>query len=279
MVKAANRRVAYLGPAGTFSEQAVKAFFGKSVCAVSKPGFDSVLDAVEAQEVEFGVIAIENNTNGTVTHALDLLLERQLSIVGEVTVPVIHHFLTQAGELGRVSKVYAHPQALAQCRYWLQRHVPKAELIAVSSNAEGARRASVEADAAGIAPREAADLYNLKTVAAGIQDGEGNKTRFLVMSTLAHTWEPCDLPYKTSIVFSVANQPGALYRMLIPLAENGVQMVRIESRPARNGQWEYNFFIDLEGSERDPQVVQALDAMRAQAQHWRVLGMYPVFEA
>lgn len=279
MVKDTNYRVAYLGPAGTFSEQAVKAFFGKTVCAMPKTGFDAVLDAVERKDVEFGVIAIENNTNGTVTHALDLLLERQLFIAGEVTVPVIHHFLTQSGEMTGVHKVYAHAQALGQCRHWLQSHVPDAELVAVSSNAEGARRASVEPDAASIAAQEAADLYGLKTVAAGIQDGEGNKTRFLVMSTQPHAWQACDLPYKTSIVFSVANRPGALYRMLIPLAENGVQMVRIESRPARNGQWEYNFFIDLEGSDRDPNVVKALDAMRAEAQHWRVLGMYPVFEA
>ena len=269
-------RVAYLGPAGTFSKQAVGAFFGKDVEAVPKTDFDQVLDAVEDASVDYGVIAIENNTNGTVTHAMDLLLERRLHIVGEVTVPVVHNLLTPSGTLDGIRRVYAHAQALGQCRHWLQSRLPDAVQIAVSSNAEGARRASLEADAGGIAALTAADLYDLRVAAQSIQDGEGNKTRFLVMSKRPDRLKAGDGRMKTSIVFSVANTPGSLYRMLVPLGENGVQMVRIESRPARNGRWDYNFFIDIEGADDEPKTASALDAMRSEAIHLRILGVYPV---
>ena len=174
--------VAFLGPAGTFSEQAVRAVFGREAKAIAEPDFDAVLDAVESGEARFGVIAIENNTNGTVTHALDLLLERRLCIVGEVSVPVVHNLLTLEKRLEDVRRVYAHAQALAQCRGWLSRHMPDAERIAVSSNAEGARRASIERGAAGIAAIVAADIYGLRAAAKSIQDGEGNRRRFLVMA-------------------------------------------------------------------------------------------------
>lgn len=233
--------VAFLGPAGTFSEQAVRAVFGREAKAIAEPDFDAVLDAVESGEARFGVIAIENNTNGTVTHALDLLLERRLCIVGEVSVPVVHNLLTLEKRLEDVRRVYAHAQALAQCRGWLSRHMPDAERIAVSSNAEGARRASIERGAAGIAAIVAADIYGLRAAAKSIQDGEGNRTRFLVMAREPEMILETPKAFKTSIVFSVPNVPGSLYDMMTPMAENGVQMVRIESRPARNGFWDYNF--------------------------------------
>ncbi len=270
--------VAFLGPAGTFSEQAVRAFFGSDVKAVAEPDFDAVLDAVDSGEVRYGVIAIENNTNGTVTHALDLLLERRLVIVGEVSVPVVHNLLTLEKSLAGVKRVYAHAQALAQCRGWLSRHVPDAERIPVSSNAEGARRASLERGAAGIAAIVAADIYGLRVAAESIQDGEGNRTRFLVMAREPERLLVGERPFKTSIVFSVPNVPGSLYRMMVPLAENGVQMVRIESRPARNGFWDYNFFIDVEGAIETPAVRDALQIMKARAEQWRLLGSYPVVD-
>ena len=275
MERFTDKRVAYLGPAGTFSEQAVRRFFGLKAPSFPKSSFDEVLDSVQAGDVDYGIIAIENNTNGTVTHALDLLLERPLSIVGEVSVPVVHNLMNLSGTLRTVKRVYAHAQALGQCRGWLRAHLPDAQTIAVSSNAEGARLASEDPEAAGIAALEAAAIYGLKTVAQGIQDGFGNRTRFLVMCR-----QPEKMPesehWKTSIVFSVANKPGSLYRILFPLAENSVQMVRIESRPARNGNWEYNFFIDLACAEDDPPLARALETMRAEATYLRVLGSYPV---
>ena len=270
--------VAFLGPAGTFSEQAVRAVFGREAKAIAEPDFDAVLDAVESGEARFGVIAIENNTNGTVTHALDLLLERRLCIVGEVSVPVVHNLLTLEKRLEDVRRVYAHAQALAQCRGWLSRHMPDAERIAVSSNAEGARRASIERGAAGIAAIVAADIYGLRAAAKSIQDGEGNRTRFLVMAREPEMILETPKAFKTSIVFSVPNVPGSLYDMMTPMAENGVQMVRIESRPARNGFWDYNFFIDVGGSVETPGVREALAAMEARTEHWRLLGSYPVVD-
>ena len=271
-----DKRVAYLGPAGTFSEQAVRRFFGREAEALPQVNFDEVLNCVERAEVDYGLIAIENNTNGTVTHALDLLLERPLSIVGEVSVPVVHNLMNLSGTLRSVRRVYAHAQALGQCRGWLRSHLPGAQTIAVSSNAEGARLASEDPEAAGIAALEAASIYGLKTVAQGIQDGFGNRTRFLVMSREPEKILDSVRQRKTSIVFSVANEPGSLYRILFPLAENSVQMVRIESRPARNGNWEYNFFIDLACAEDDPPLARALETMRAEATYLRVLGSYPV---
>lgn len=279
MAGLADARVAYLGPAGTFSEQAVRRFFGRGVEALAQSSFDGVLDCVENETADYGLIAIENNTNGTVTHALDLLLERQLLIAGEVSVPVIHNLLTRDGTLRGVKRVYAHAQALGQCRGWLKNHLPEAEYVAVSSNAEGARLASVENEAAGIAALEAADIYGLRPAAQSIQDGYGNKTRFLVMSRAEENILPNVKERKTSIVFSVANEPGSLYRILYPLAQNNVQMVRIESRPARNGSWEYNFFIDLAAGFDDEPLARALEIMRAEATYLRVLGSYPVLDA
>lgn len=278
MAARTEKPVAFLGPAGTFSEQAVRAFFGRDVNVLAEPDFDEVLNAVEAGQAGFGVIAIENNTNGTVTHALDLLLERRLCIVGEVSVPVVHNLLTLEEKLVNVKRVYAHAQALAQCRGWLSRHVPDAERIAVSSNAEGARRASLERGSAGIAAIVAADIYGLRAAAESIQDGEGNRTRFLVMAKEPQTSFTSAGNFKTSIVFSVPNVPGSLYAMMTPMVENGVQMVRIESRPARNGFWDYNFFIDIEGSIENSAVRHALAAMEARAEHWRLLGSYPVVD-
>lgn len=267
---------AYLGPAGTFCEEAAARFFGSAAKTVPCRDFDAVLDAVERGEADCGVIAIENSNNGTVTHALDLLLERPLLIVGEVLVPVEHCLLTQSGTAEGIEIVYAHPQALGQCRHWLDEHLPEARRTAVDSNAEGARLASLDPRAAGIASARAGGIYGLRTAFRGIQDGRANRTRFLVMSRTGRDFGMSAAPFKTSIVFTVKNVPGALYRVLFPLAEQGVQMCRIESRPARNGRWEYNFFIDLEGRTGEPKVAAALKEMKGESAWFRVLGSYPV---
>jgi chorismate mutase/prephenate dehydratase len=267
---------AYLGPAGTFCEEAAVRFFGAKAKTVPCRDFDAVLDAVERGEADCGVIAIENINNGTVTHALDLLLERPLRIVGEVLVPVEHCLLTQSGTIDGIKTVYAHAQALGQCRHWLDAHLPDAKRQAVDSNAEGARLASLDASAAGIASARAGEIYGLRAAFRSIQDGKANRTRFLVMSREARDFGLAGKPFKTSIVFTVRNVPGALYRVLYPLAEQGVQMCRIESRPARNGHWEYNFFIDLEGRTDEPRVAAALGEMEKESAQFRILGSYPV---
>lgn len=271
--------IAYLGPEGTFSEEAVLKLFPATRPRLPCASFDEVLGSVTAGKAEAGVIAIENNTNGTVTHAIDLLLDTPLLIAAEVTVPVIHNLMGLTTDLAAIDKVYAHPQALAQCEHWLREHVPQALQVPVASNAEGARRASMESGTAGIAAARAADLYGVKLVATSIQDGLSNQTRFLLMSKRSDVIEnPSVAKWKTSIVFSVPNRPGALYDVLSYLARYGVQMVRIESRPARNGAWDYNFYIDIEGHLEEDAVQKALQKVEEAADFYRCFGSYPVLE-
>ncbi len=271
--------ISYLGPAGTFSEEAVLRIFSEEKPRLPCPSFDEVLQSVVDARAEAGVIAIENNTNGTVTHAIDLLLDTPLSIAGEVTVPVVHNLMGRAGTLERVRVVYAHAQALAQCAHWLSTHVPEAIQVPVASNAEGVRRAAQEEGAAGIAALRASTLYATPLIACGIQDGLSNQTRFLLMSARSDVLEiEAPIRWKTSIVFSVPNRPGALYDVLSHLAEHGVQMVRIESRPARNGAWDYNFYIDLEGHVACENVHTALLKVEETADFYRSFGSYPVLQ-
>lgn len=277
MPKSVEGPIAYLGPAGTFSEEAVLKLFEESVPRVPCKSFDEVLESVVANRAQAGVIAIENNTNGTVTHAIDLLLDTPLSIVGEVTVQVNHNLLTHAQELSALRTIYAHPQALAQCAHWLSDYVPQAVQVPVSSNAEGARLASLDPSVAGIASLRAGVLYKVPALARSIQDGLSNMTRFLLMSKRSGFIEENEqMKWKTSIVFSVPNRPGALYEVLSHMANHGVQMVRIESRPARNGAWDYNFYIDFEGHTKATNVAQALQEVENIANFYRCFGSYPV---
>lgn len=271
--------VSFLGPVGTFSEEAVLKVFPESVPRLACSSFDEVLGAVTAGRAQAGMIAIENNTNGTVTHAIDLLLDTPLQIVGEVTVPVVHNLMGNVSSLEEVRTVYAHAQGLAQCAQWLSRHVPQAVQVPVSSNAEGARRASVEPGAAGIAARRAAELYGVRLLAESIQDGLSNQTRFLLMGEGGEVFPDSGvMKWKTSIVFSVPNRPGSLYDVLFHLADHGVQMVRIESRPARNGAWDYNFYIDLEGNVKEESVQLALSKVENTADFYRCFGSYPILQ-
>lgn len=274
----APQRVAYLGPAGTFSEQAAVQFFGSSIEHVPCVSFDEVFQAAAAGTAQFGVVPVENSTEGVVTRSLDLLLTSPLHIVGEISLLVRHHLLRKGeGSLEGIEAVLAHPQALAQCQGWLSKHLPDAERRAVSSNAEGARLAATNRAWAAIASDRAATEFGLHIAAHAIQDDAFNRTRFAVVclpQTLAApqaSGKDC-----VSLVVSVPNRPGAVHDILVPLKQHGVSMTRFESRPARSGQWEYFFYIDVEGHPSQPHVAAALEDLRRLCAFYKVLGTYPI---
>jgi chorismate mutase / prephenate dehydratase len=265
-------RAAYLGPTGTYSEEAMLAYFGQSMDGLPCASIDEVFRSVEAGAADFGVIPVENSTEGAVSRTLDLLLETSLLIAGEVSLPIHHHLLTQQGTLAGVTRVYAHAQALAQCQRWLSVNAPTLGRHAVSSNAEAARLAGEDASIAAIASERAGVRYGLLTASALIQDDPHNRTRFLIIGGTPSTPTGED---KTSVIFSVKNEPGAVFRMLEPLARHGVSMTRFESRPARSGAWEYYFYIDIEGHRDDPPVAAALAELERAAAFVKILGSYP----
>jgi chorismate mutase/prephenate dehydratase len=273
----APQRVAYLGPAGTFSEEAALRFFGSSITHVPCANFDEVFHAATAGSAEFGVVPVENSTEGVVTRSLDLLLNSPLHIIGEISLLVRHHLLRSTNALENIEVVLAHPQALAQCQQWLNTHLPNAERRAVSSNAEGARLAAGNPAWAGIASERAASEFGLHLVSRAIQDDAFNRTRFVVvclpgvMPAPQSTGRDC-----TSLVVSVPNKPGAVHDMLVPLKLHGVSMTRFESRPARSGQWEYYFYIDLQGHPSEPNVAVALKDLRGLCAFYKILGTYPL---
>ena len=270
-------RVAYLGPSGTFSEQACLAFFGQSIEHVPCNSIDEVFRVTAAGGASFGVVPIENSTEGVVSRSLDLLLNTPLHIIGETSLMVKHNLLRLSDSMDDITSVYAHPQALAQCQDWLTAHLPNAERHAASSNAEGARLASTNLDWAGIASERAAAKFGLFTPARGIQDDASNRTRFAIIclpETLpapAATGKDC-----VSLVVSVANRPGAVHDLLVPLKRHEVSMTRFESRPARSGQWEYYFYIDLQGHPTQSHVKAALSELQQLCAFYKVLGTYPV---
>jgi chorismate mutase / prephenate dehydratase len=270
-------RVAFLGPAGTFSEEAALRFFGSTLEAVRCGSIDEVFRSTAAGAVDFGVVPLENSTEGVVTRSLDLLLATPLALVGETSLRVQHNLLRLEPGLDGVAAVCAHPQALAQCHAWLTAHLPHVERRAVSSNAEGARMASLDASMASISSERAASTWGLHIVSPAIQDDAHNRTRFGIMADPSRHAVPKRSGVDcTSLVVSVANEPGAVHDMLAPLKAHGVSMSRLESRPARSGQWEYYFYIDLQGHPEDANVAAALDALRKACAFVRVLGAYPM---
>jgi chorismate mutase/prephenate dehydratase len=265
-------RVAYLGPAGTFSEQAVLAQFGQGVEAVACVSIDEVFRATEAGTADFGVVPVENSSEGAVNRSLDLFLQSPLKICGEVSVPVRHHLLTHSGTMQGVTRICAHAQALAQCTGWLNRNYPTLERVPVSSNAEGARLAALEPHTAGIAGDGALGRYEVRVVAQSIQDDPLNRTRFAVIGNHLCGASGED---QTSLILSVPDRAGAVHALIEPLSRHGVSMKRFESRPARQGNWEYYFYIDLLGHEADASVAAALAEIRAHAAFFKSLGSYP----
>jgi len=264
--------IAYLGPEGTFTQAAALKHFGRSVSTDSHLTIDEVFREVEAGACHYGVVPVENSTEGVITHTLDMFLNSPLKITGEVQLRVHHNLLSTLDDLGAVRRVYSHQQSLAQCRGWLDEHLAGVERIAVSSNAEAARLAAQDKEAAAIASLEAANIYSLRVLVANIEDEPDNTTRFLV---IGRDPVPPSGKDKTSLLLSASNKPGALYGLLSPLAQHGISMTRIESRPSRRGVWEYVFFVDIEGHAADTQVAQALDELRAEAAMLKVLGSYP----
>jgi chorismate mutase/prephenate dehydratase len=272
-------RVSYLGPEGTFSEQAVRKHFGRAVEALPAASVDEAFRRCESGAAQFTVVPVENSTEGAVGRTLDLLLATPLRICGEIELRVQQNVLSRSETLSAIKKIYSHAQSLAQCNGWLAQNLPNAERIPVSSNAEAARRAADEAGAAAIAGEAAAERYQLAILARAIEDDPNNTTRFLVLGTLEPAPTGRD---RTSLVMSAENKPGAVHALLTPLAQHRVSMTRIESRPARRGWqigsalWEYVFFIDVEGHQKDERVAAALAELKRLAPYLKILGSYPI---
>lgn len=265
-------RVAYLGPTGSFSEQAAFEYMGQDITGVPCPDFDEVFRRVESDGADVGMVPVENSTEGAVNRTLDLLLNSPVRIVGEHTIVIRHCLMTKTGSMEGVTRVMAHPQALAQCQHWLGMNHAQLAREPVASNAEAARIASEDPTVAAIASDIAARAWGLEVVAEGIQDDPSNRTRFLAIGKIDTLSTGID---KTSLILAVPNEAGAVYKMLAPLADNGVSMYRFESRPARTGQWEYYFYVDIEGHRQDPAVAKALSELQARCAFFKVLGSYP----
>ncbi|MEM8817686.1 MAG: prephenate dehydratase [Pseudomonadota bacterium] len=268
-------KVGFLGPEGTFTQNAVFKHFGHSVRALPFHTIDEVFQEVESGAADFGVVPIENSTEGSVNNTLDMFLTSPLKIGGEIELRIEQHLLGNEAGLTGIERVCAHEQSLAQCRGWLREYLPHVELIGMSSNAAGARRARDEAGTAAIGPDVAADVYDLKVLVSNIEDRADNATRFLVIGRDLLASSGRD---KTTILISTsdtAGGSGVLYSLLKPLAESGVSMTRIESRPSRRKNWDYVFFIDLEGHATDPVVSDALAELEESSSLFRVLGAYP----
>jgi len=266
-------KVAYLGPAGTFSESASRKHFGSAPNFLPLATIDDVFRAVEAGNVDYGVVPVENSTEGAVGGTLDLLLANPLRICGEVMLRVHQHLLSRASGMGAAKRLYSHAQSLAQCHEWLNRNAASLPRVPVASNAEAARLAAEDPESCAIAGEAAAELYGLNVLAANIEDDPKNTTRFLVIGR--HDAGPSGRD-KTSLVCSAVNRPGAMHSLLEPFASHGVSMSKLQSRPARSGLWEYVFYIDLEGHQADPHVAQALNELEQRAAFVKVLGSYPV---
>ncbi len=267
-------KVAYLGPEGTFTQSAIGKHFAGAVEELSLPTIEDVFRTVEAGEADYGVVPVENSTEGTVNHTLDMFMTSALQICGEVELRIHHHLLGTMADVNQIEHVAAHPQALAQCRRWLQQNLPAAKLVAATSNAEGARIAGESPGTAAIAGDAAAQVYGLNLLVEQIEDQSDNTTRFFVIGREAANASGND---RTSLLLSTKDTEGAgaLHRLLEPLAEDDINMTRIESRPSRQRKWHYVFFIDIDGHVEDETMARALGHLEQKAQLFRVLGSYP----
>jgi chorismate mutase/prephenate dehydratase len=265
--------IAFLGPTGTYTEAAAEKHFGHFAATRPLTSIDEVFREVESDAAHYGVVPVENSTEGVINHTLDCFMTSQLKICGEVELPV-HHALLAAPATKRddIREIYSHQQSFAQCRRWLDAHLPGKPRIAVSSNAEAARIVAERADAAAIAGEMAAERWGLRVLASRIEDQPDNKTRFLVIGKQRVGASGAD---KTSILVSTRNEPGALYRVLEPFHRHGISLTRIETRPSKSGSWSYVFFIDFDGHESVPQIKAVLDDVRAVSLEVKSLGSYP----
>lgn len=266
-------KVGYLGPEGTFSQQAVYKHFGHSAKGLPLSSVEEVFDEVASGAADFGVVPVENSGQGTIQSTLDLFLTSPLRICGEVELRVHQYLMSRTGHLEDVERVFSHGLSLAQCKNWLRKNLPRVEKQAVVSNAEAARRARIADDTAAIAGENAAHVYGLKVIAGPIEDRSDNTTRFLVIGRASFPSSGHD---RTSLMVFIRDQPGALYKILEPLARRGISMNRIESRPDHGALWRYAFFIDVSGHAEESPLADALAEIDAFAGDVRVLGSYPV---
>lgn len=264
--------VAFLGPLGTFSEEAANKQFGGLSAPIQCISIDEVFRQVESGKAHYGVVPVENSTEGAVGRTLDLLMQTNLKICGEIELAVHHNLISLQTELKQVTKVYSHAQSLAQCHEWLNQNMPHVERESVVSNAEAARLATLHGNAAAIASKRAAELFQLTILNENIEDDAKNTTRFLVLSQ--HEVAPSGKD-KTSLVMATKNVPGAMLDLLDPLAKHGISMTKLETRPSRMGLWEYMFFVDLEGHHQDAKVQSAISDMHQKASFLKLLGSYP----
>jgi len=264
--------VAFLGPEGTFTQQAAFKHFGHAVNTVPSVTINEIFNAVESGSCQFGVVPVENSTEGVISHTLDRFLSSTLKICGEVEIRVHHNLMGLLENIDDITEIFSHEQSLAQCRQWLDKHLPSVVRTAVSSNGEAARLASITKNTAAIAGIVAAELYGLRMLERNIEDEANNTTRFIIIGQQSSTSTGND---KTSLVVSTGNQPGALHKILEPFAKHGIGMVHIESRPSRQGLWDYVFFIDIEGHSEDRAVAEALDSLKHNVSMLKLLGSYP----
>lgn len=265
-------KVAYLGPKATFTHQACMQYFGLSAEFVPKKDIADVFDDVNRAKVDFGVVPIENTTEGVVSHTIDMFVTSDIKICGEITIEVALSLLNKTGKLGDVKKIYSHPHAIAECKEWLKEHVPDVPVFDVSSTAMAAQTVSEDPSSAAIASEFAATLYDLQVIEKKIEDHANNFTRFLVIGNKSPEKSGGD---KTSVMFAIKDTPGALYKMLKPFAERGINLTKIESRPQKGKAWEYIFFADMDGHISNKKVADALKELETQCSFMKILGSYP----
>ena len=277
-------KIAFLGPEGTFTQAAALKHFGHSVKTIPFSTIDEVFREVDSDSCNYGVVPVENSTEGVISHTLDMLIESPLKICGEVSLRIHQYLMSKHDSIALIKKVYSHQQSLAQCREWLDSQLPGVKRIPVNSNAEAARLASIEEGSAAIASNAAAEIYHLTLLANKIEDKPDNTTRFIILGKQDVEASPVPLTTtssdkqtvdKTSIMVTSANKSGALFNLLKPIAENSLSMTRIESRPSRSGLWQYLFFIDIDGHISHPAVARALAEINRQASLMKILGSYP----
>ncbi len=268
-------KIAYLGPEGTFTQAAALKHFGHSVDTIPMSCIPDVFAAVQAGHADFGLVPVENSTEGVISHTLDMFLYSELKVCGEVEVRIHHQLANLSQDPHDIRRIYSHQQSFAQCRNWLDQNFPNIERIPVSSNAEAARLAAQEPDAAAICGLQAVDIFGLRVCHVNIEDLADNTTRFMVIGDMEVAPSGHD---KTTILLSARNRPGALLALLKPLAEHGISMNKIESRPSPNRLWEYVFFIDIDGHKSETHVAEALEELQEQAALFKILGSYPKVE-
>jgi len=269
-----NLKVAFLGPTATFTHEAAIKYFGLTAQYLPVRTIAEIFDEVYKGRADLGVVPVENSTEGIVSYTLDMFLKYDLKVCGEIILPITHCLLSAQSRREDIKKIYSHPQAFAQCRNWIEKNLPNAVLLDVGSTAEAAEMAKKDSSSAAIAGEATAKIYDLKVIERNIQDMTENSTRFLVIGKVEQKKTGDD---KTSLLFSIKDQPGALYNMLSPFAKRGVNLTKIESRPMKTKAWEYVFFIDLDGHISEKKVFDAVNELKEMCIFLKVIGSYPKF--